>query len=262
VVFQYTLTSKKIADVWFAHQLTRRLAAVRQPGIMQGVSPDGKAQVVIEYENLTPITIATLVISMHHTPSLSRHDLRCQLIESVMKPVIPDRLLSHQGMDRECDRLDRTVMFVHPTGIFLVGGRKADAGLTGRKVSVDTYGGMGHHGGGALSGKDPSQVERSAASTARDIAKSVVAAKLTDVCGVQMASVIGHAPPVCVRVEIVNPGVSNDQISQAIQVVCDRRPAAISERLNRLQPIYRATAASGHFGRPEFPWEASDRVVA
>jgi S-adenosylmethionine synthetase len=164
-------------------------------------------------------------------------------------------------MDRERDRLDSTVMFVNPTGAFLVGGPKADAGLTGRKIIVDTYGGMGRHGGGAFSGKDPSKVDRSAASMARDIAKTVVAAKLADVYEVQMAYVIGHAHPVCVRVETVNPRVSNDKISQAIQDVFDRRPAAIIERLNLLRPIYRATAAYGHVGRPEFPWEASDRVV-
>jgi len=261
VFFQHTLTSKKIADVWFAHQLTRRLAAVRQQGIMQGLYPDGKAQVAIEYENNTPIAIANLVISTHHAPSLSRRDLRYQLIEYVMKPVIPDRLLSHQVMDRERDRLDSTVIFVHPTGAFLVGGPKADAERTGRKMIVDTYGGMGRHGGGAFSGKDPSKVDRSAASMARDIAKSVVAAELADVCDVQMAYVIGHAPPVCVRVETVNPRVSNDKISQAIQDVFDRRPAAIIERLNLLPPIYRAPAAYGHFGRPASPCEASDRVV-
>jgi hypothetical protein len=162
-------------------------------------------------------------------------------------------------MGRERDRLDSSVIFVNPTGAFLVGGPKADAGLTGRKIIVDTYGGMGRHGGGACSGKDPSQVDRSAASMARYIAKSVVAAELADVCEVQMAS--GHAHPVCVRVETVNPRVSNDKISQAIQDVFDRRPAVIIERLNLLRPIYRATAAYGHFGRPEFPWEASDRVV-
>ena len=172
-----------------------------------------------------------------------------------------DRILSHQVMDRERDRLDSTVIFVNPTGAFLVGGPKADAGRTGRKIIVDTYGGMGRHGGGAFSGKDPSKVDRSAAYMARYIAKSVVAAELADGCEVQIASVIGHAHPVCVRVETVNPRVSNDKISQAIEHVFAMRPAAIIERLNLLRPIYRATAASGHFGRPEFPWEASDRVV-
>jgi S-adenosylmethionine synthetase len=208
-----------------------------------------------------PVAIANLVISTHHAPSLSLRDLRSQLIEHVMKPVIPDRLLSHRVLDQERDRLDSTIVFVNPTGAFLVGGPKADAGLTGRKIIVDTYGGMGRHGGGAFSGKDPSKVDRSGAYMARYIAKSVVAAELADVCEVQIAYVIGHANPVCVRVETVNPTIANDKISQAIQDVFDMRPAAIIERLNMLRPIYRDTAAYGHFGRPEFPWEASDRVA-
>src|SRR2546428_4682320 len=270
MMFGYATKEARLNDVdtelmptpiYFAHRLTRRLAEVRKQGIIQGLYPDGKAQVAIEYESNTPIAIANLVISTHHAPSLSLRDLRDQLIEHVMKPVIPDRLLSHQVMDQERDRLDSTVIFVNPTGAFLVGGPKADAGLTGRKIIVDTYGGMGRHGGGAFSGKDPSKVDRSGAYMARYIAKSVVAAELADICEVQIAYVIGHANPVCVRVETVNPSVSNDRISQAIQDVFDMRPAAIIERLNLLRPIYRATAAYGHFGHPEFPWEASDRVV-
>ena len=247
--------------IYFAHRLTRRLAEVRKQGIIQGLYPDGKAQVAIEYENNMPVAIANLVISTHHAPSLSLRELRYQLIEHVMKPVIPDQLLSHRVMDQERDRLDSTLIFVNPTGAFLVGGPKADAGLTGRKIIVDTYGGMGRHGGGAFSGKDPSKVDRSAAYMARYIAKSVVAAELADVCEVQIAYVIGHANPVCVRVETVNPTIANDKISQAIQDVFDMRPAAIIERLNMLRPIYRDTAAYGHFGRPEFPWEASNRVA-
>jgi S-adenosylmethionine synthetase len=223
--------------------------------------PDGKAQVAIEYENNMPVAIANLVISTHHAPSLSLRELRHQLIEHVMKPVIPDRLLSHRVLDQERDRLDSTIIFVNPTGAFLVGGPKADAGLTGRKIIVDTYGGMGRHGGGAFSGKDPSKVDRSAAYMARYIAKSVVAAELADVCEVQIAYVIGHANPVSVRVETVNPTIANEKISQAIQDVFDMRPAAIIERLNMLRPIYRDTAAYGHFGRPEFPWEASNQVA-
>ena len=270
MMFGYATKEARLNDVdtelmptpiYFAHRLTRRLAEVRKQGIIQGLYPDGKAQVAIEYENNTPIAIANLVISTHHAPSLSLRDLRYQLIEHVMKPVIPDRLLSHQMMDQERDRLDSTVIFVNPTGAFLVGGPKADAGLTGRKIIVDTYGGMGRHGGGAFSGKDPSKVDRSAAYMARYIAKSVVAAELADVCEVQIAYVIGHAKPVCVRVETVNPTISNEKISQAIQDVFDMRPAAIIEHLHMLQPIYRATAAYGHFGRPEFPWEASNRVA-
>lgn len=270
MMFGYATKEARLNDVdtelmptpiYFAHRLTRRLAEVRKQGIIQGLYPDGKAQVAIEYENNMPVAIANLVISTHHAPSLSLRELRSQLIEHVMKPVIPDRLLSHRVMDQELDRLDSTIIFVNPTGAFLVGGPKADAGLTGRKIIVDTYGGMGRHGGGAFSGKDPSKVDRSAAYMARYIAKSVVAAELADVCEVQIAYVIGHANPVCVRVETVNPTIDNDKISQAIQDVFDMRPAAIIERLNMLRPIYRDTAAYGHFGRPEFPWEASNRVA-
>jgi S-adenosylmethionine synthetase len=270
MMFGYATKEARLNDVdtelmptpiYFAHRLTRRLAEVRKQGIIQGLYPDGKAQVAIEYENNMPIAIANLVISTHHAPSLSLRELRHQLIEHVMKPVIPDRLLSHRIMDQERDRLDSTLIFVNPTGAFLVGGPKADAGLTGRKIIVDTYGGMGRHGGGAFSGKDPSKVDRSGAYMARYIAKSVVAAELADVCEVQIAYVIGHANPVCVRVETVNPTIDNAKISQAIQDVFDMRPAAIIERLNMLRPIYRDTAAYGHFGRPEFPWEASNRVA-
>ena len=270
MMFGYATKEARLNDVdtelmptpiYFAHRLTRRLAEVRKQGIIQGLYPDGKAQVAIEYENNMPVAIANLVISTHHAPSLSLRELRHQLIEHVMKPVIPDRLLSHSVMDQERDRLDSTLIFVNPTGAFLVGGPKADAGLTGRKIIVDTYGGMGRHGGGAFSGKDPSKVDRSGAYMARYIAKSVVAAELADVCEVQIAYVIGHAQPVCVRVETVNPTIANDKISQAIQDVFDMRPAAIIERLNLLRPIYRDTAAYGHFGRPEFPWEASNRVA-
>jgi S-adenosylmethionine synthetase len=270
MMFGYATKEARLNDVdtelmptpiYFAHRLTRRLAEVRKQGIIQGLYPDGKAQVAIEYENNVPVAIANLVISTHHAPSLSLRELRHQLIEHVMKPVIPDRLLPHRVMDQERDRLDSTLIFVNPTGAFLVGGPKADAGLTGRKIIVDTYGGMGRHGGGAFSGKDPSKVDRSGAYMARYIAKSVVAAELADVCEVQIAYVIGHAQPVCVRVETVNPTIANDKISQAIQDVFDMRPAAIIERLNLLRPIYRDTAAYGHFGRPEFPWEASNRVA-
>jgi len=270
MMFGYATKEARLNDVdtelmptpiYFAHRLTRRLAEVRKQGIIQGLYPDGKAQVAVEYENNMPVAIANLVISTHHAPSLSLRELRYQLIEHVMKPVIPDQLLSHRVMDQERDRLDSTIIFVNPTGAFLVGGPKADAGLTGRKIIVDTYGGMGRHGGGAFSGKDPSKVDRSGAYMARYIAKSVVAAELADVCEVQIAYVIGHANPVCVRVETVNPTIANDKISQAIQDVFDMRPAAIIERLNMLRPIYRDTAAYGHFGRPDFPWEASDRVA-
>jgi S-adenosylmethionine synthetase len=201
------------------------------------------------------------VISTHHAESLSLRDLRYQLIEHVIKPVIPDRLLPYKVLENEQGKVDSTLIFINPTGVFLQGGPKADAGLTGRKIIVDTYGGMGRHGGGAFSGKDPSKVDRSAAYMARYIAKNVVAAELADVCEVQIAYVIGHANPVSVRVETINPTVSEEKIGQAIRDVFDMRPEFIIKRLNLLQPIYKATAAYGHFGRPEFPWEASEQVA-
>jgi S-adenosylmethionine synthetase len=247
--------------IYFAHRLTRRLAEVRKHGIVSGLYPDGKAQVAVEYENNLPVGIANLVISTHHAPSLSLRELRYQLIEHVIKPVIPDRLLPRTVLERERDKLDSTIVFINPTGAFLHGGPKADAGLTGRKIIVDTYGGMGRHGGGAFSGKDPSKVDRSGAYMARYIAKNVVAAELADVCEVQIAYVIGHARPVSVRVETINPQVSEEKISQAIQDVFDMRPEFVINRLSLLRPIYGPTAAYGHFGRPEFPWESSERVT-
>ena len=247
--------------IYLAHQLTRRLAEVRKKGIVQGIYPDGKGQVAVAYENKVPVAITNLVISTHHAESLSLAELRHQLIEHVVKAVIPDRLLSHQVIDRERDNANSTIVFINPTGVFSEGGPKADVGLTGRKIIVDTYGGMGRHGGGAFSGKDPSKVDRSAAYMARYVAQNVVAAELADVCEVQIAYVIGHADPVSVRVETVNPVVSEEKISEAIRQVFDMRPAAIAECLNLLQPIYANTAAYGHFGRPEFPWEQSDRVA-
>ncbi len=269
MMFGYATKEARLNDVeaqlmptpiFMSHQLTRRLAEVRKQGIVKGLLPDGKAQVAVEYENNIPVAITNLVISTHHTEDMTLMDLRHQLIEHVIKPVIPDRLLSHATIDSERDRTESTVIFINPTGLFLMGGPKADAGLTGRKIIVDTYGGMGRHGGGAFSGKDPSKVDRSAAYMARYIAQNVVAAELADVCEVQIAYVIGHADPVSVRVDTINPSVPEDKISEAIQAVFDMRPAAISEQLNLLRPIYADTAAYGHFGRPEFPWEQASRV--
>ncbi len=269
MMFGYATKEARLNDVdtefmptpiYFAHRLTRRLAEVRKQGIMSGLYPDGKAQVAVEYDANVPVAIANLVISTHHAESLGLKELRHHLIDHVIKPVIPDRLLSHRVLDAEKDKLDSTLVFINPTGAFLVGGPKADAGLTGRKIIVDTYGGMGRHGGGAFSGKDPSKVDRSAAYMARYIAKHVVAAELADICEVQIAYVIGHANPVSVRVETVNPAVPEENISQAIRDVFDMRPEFIGKQLNLLQPIYAATAAYGHFGRPEFPWEAAARI--
>jgi S-adenosylmethionine synthetase len=247
--------------IYLAHRLTRRLAEVRKKGIVPGIYPDGKGQVAVEYEDNVPVAITNLVISTHHAESLSLADLRHALIEHVVKPVIPDRLLSHRVIDQQRDKANSTIVFINPTGVFSEGGPKADVGLTGRKIIVDTYGGMGRHGGGAFSGKDPSKVDRSAAYMARYVAQNVVAAELADVCEVQIAYVIGHADPVSVRVETVNPVVSEAKIIEAIRQVFDMRPAANAERLNLLQPINANTAAYGPFGRPDFPWEQPDRVA-
>src|ERR687885_1131973 len=272
MMFGYATKEARLNDVdtelmptpiYFAHQLTRRLAEVRKQGIIPGLYPDGKAQVAIEYENNTPIAIANLVISTHHAPTLSLRDLRHLLIEHVVKPVIPDRLLSHQVMDRERDRLDSTVIFINPTGAFLVGGPKADAGLTGRKIIVDTYGGMGRHGGGAFSGKDPSKVDRSGAYAMRWVAKNVVAAGLARKAEVQLAYAIGVAEPVSIMVETFGTGtIPVDGIQKAVLEVFDLRPAAIIRDLDLKRPIYARTAAYGHFGRdlPDFTWERTDRA--
>src|SRR5574341_1271353 len=278
MMFGYATKEARLNDVdtelmptpiYFAHRLTRRLAEVRKQGIIQGLYPDGKAQVAVEYENNTPVAIANLVISTHHAPSLSLRDLRYLLIEHVIKPVIPDRLLSHQVMDRERDRLDSTVIFINPTGAFLVGGPKADAGLTGRKIIVDTYGGMGRHGGGAFSGKDPSKVDRSGAYAARWVAKNIVAAKLARRCEVQIAYAIGVAEPVSLGVNTFGTGVVADTaIAAAVREVFRLTPKAIIESLALRHPIYRETAAYGHFGRTPrcetenvyFSWERTDQI--
>src|SRR5713101_7541187 len=275
MMFGYATKEARLNDVdtelmptpiYFAHQLTRRLAGVRKQGIIQGLYPDGKAQVAIEYEHNMPVAIANLVISTHHAPSLSLRELRHQLIEHVMKPVIPDRLLSHQVMDQERDRLDSTIIFVNPTGAFLVGGPKADAGLTGRKIIVDTYGGMGRHGGGAFSGKDPSKVDRSAAYMGRWIAKNVVASGLADRCEVQFAYAIGHPEPVSVSVDTFCTGkVDDEKLERAVCEVFNFKPAEIIKQLNLLRPIYRKTTNYGHFGRIDdldaITWERTNKAA-
>src|SRR5919108_1501708 len=269
MMFGYATKEARLNDVdtelmptpiYFAHRLTRRLAEVRKQGIIQGLYPDGKAQVAIEYENNMPVAIANLVISTHHAPSLSLRDLRSLLIEHVIKPVIPDRLLSHQVMDQERDRLDSTVIFVNPTGAFLVGGPKADAGLTGRKIIVDTYGGMGRHGGGAFSGKDPSKVDRSGAYFCRYVARNLIQAGLSHRAEIQVAYAIGVAQPVSVKVDTF--GTGDERVAAAFVRDFDFRPAAIIERLQLLRPIYRSTTNYGHFGKSYLPWESANGLGA
>jgi S-adenosylmethionine synthetase len=237
-----------------AHKLTKRLTDVRKNGELKYLRPDGKSQVTIEYDGDKPTRVDTVVVSTQHDPEVTLETIRTDVTEKVIKAVIPPELLD-----------DKTRIYVNPTGRFVIGGPKGDAGLTGRKIIADTYGGMARHGGGAFSGKDPTKVDRSAAYAARWAAKTVVAAGLADRCEVQVAYAIGVARPVSVRVETFGTGtIPDEQISKAVVATFDLRPAAIIHDLNLRRPIYKQTAAYGHFGRPELdlPWERLDRVDA
>lgn len=243
--------------IFLAHRLSERLTEVRKNGNMDYLRPDGKTQVTIEYdENDKPIRLDTVVVSSQHAQNV---DLRNALEPDIKKHVVEPVLAKYAtGIDTSNYRL-----LVNPTGKFEIGGPMGDAGLTGRKIIVDTYGGMARHGGGAFSGKDPSKVDRSAAYAMRWVAKNVVAAKIADRCEVQVAYAIGKAKPVGVFVETFGTGVVDDaKIGEAIQKVFDLRPAAIIRDLDLKRPIYRKTAAYGHFGREskEFTWEQTDRV--
>ena len=240
-----------------AHQLAERLTAVRKDGTMEYLRPDGKTQVTIEYdESDRPVRIDTVVVSSQHAEGV---DLEAQLAPEIRRHVV-DPVLAGLNLDSDNYRL-----LVNPTGRFEVGGPMGDAGLTGRKIIVDTYGGMARHGGGAFSGKDPSKVDRSATYAMRWVAKNVVAAGLADRCEVQVAYAIGKAHPVGVFVQTFGTGVLPDErIQEAVLEVFDLRPAAIIRDLDLLRPIYRPTAAYGHFGRelPDFTWERTDRADA
>ncbi|KIH76582.1 methionine adenosyltransferase [Geoalkalibacter ferrihydriticus] len=236
----------------FAHRLTKRLAEVRKSGLLTFLRPDGKSQVSIQYINDKPIRVDAVVVSSQHAPEVTYETLREGIIEEVVKKVIPAELLD-----------EKTKYFINPTGRFVIGGPMGDCGLTGRKIIVDTYGGQGSHGGGAFSGKDPSKVDRSASYMARYIAKNLVAAGLADKCEVQLAYAIGVAEPVSVMVNAFGTGkIPSNDIARVVQEEFDMRPRAIIESLDLLRPIYRKTAAYGHFGRnePEFTWERTDRV--
>ena len=238
--------------IHLAHNLTRRLAQVRKDGTLAWLRPDGKAQVTIEYSHGKPKRVDTVLISTQHAPEISQEDIRAQIIEHVIKPVIPASMLNGD-----------LKTYVNPTGRFVIGGPMGDAGLTGRKIIVDTYGGMGRHGGGAFSGKDPTKVDRSAAYAARWAAKNVVAAGLADRCEIQVAYAIGVAHPLSINVETFGTGELPDkQIAQLITQNFDLRPGAIIRDLNLRRPIYRATAAYGHFGRTDIdaPWEGMEKV--
>jgi S-adenosylmethionine synthetase len=241
--------------IWLAHRLAERLAAVRRAGIVSGLRPDGKTQVTIEYDGDRPVRLDTVVVSTQHDQEVTQERLAQQIADDVVAPVLASVSIDTAGY----------TLFVNPTGKFVVGGPQGDAGLTGRKIIVDSYGGMARHGGGAFSGKDPSKVDRSAAYAMRWVAKNVVAAGLATRCEVQVAYAIGRAHPVGLYIETFGTEtVPVDRIVAAIGTVFDLRPAAIIADLDLLRPIYSATASYGHFGRelPEFTWERTDRVAA
>ncbi|PRP96313.1 methionine adenosyltransferase [Enhygromyxa salina] len=237
--------------IYLAHKLTERLSQVRKQDASSFLRPDGKSQVSVVYDGDKPVAIDTVVISTQHSESVSHERLTEFVIEEVVKPVLPAELLI------------KPTYHINPTGRFVIGGPMGDAGLTGRKIIVDTYGGMGRHGGGAFSGKDPSKVDRSAAYYARFIAKNLVAAKLCERCEVQLAYAIGVAEPVSIRVESFGTGkVSDEKLAQIVRANFDARPAKLIAELDLLKPIFKQTAAYGHFGREGFSWEGTGKVEA
>ncbi len=239
------------APIMYAHQLMRQMTKVRKGrNQIDFLRPDAKSQVTMAYENGRPTRVETIVVSTQHSPDVKNKDLDEAVRELVIKKAVPAKLIDK-----------KTKIFINPTGRFVIGGPCGDAGLTGRKIIVDTYGGAGRHGGGAFSGKDPSKVDRSAAYYARYVAKNIVAAKLATKAEVQVAYAIGVAQPVGVYVNTFGTSVLDEaKLSSYIVKNFDMRPSALIETLDLLRPIYRATAAYGHFGRPEFPWEATDRA--
>jgi S-adenosylmethionine synthetase len=238
--------------ITLAHKLCRRLAEVRKNGELAYLRPDGKSQVTVQYEEGRPVRVDTVVVSAQHRPDVAMEKIRQDIREKVIEAVIPPQLLD-----------DQTRIYINPTGRFVVGGPQGDAGLTGRKIIVDTYGGYARHGGGAFSGKDPTKVDRSASYAARYVAKNVVAAGLASKCEVQLAYAIGIARPLAIYVDTFGTGVIPDsEIARLIQDHFDLRPAAIIRDLDLRRPIYRALAAYGHFGRTDLdiPWERTDKA--
>ncbi|KKQ27320.1 MAG: Methionine adenosyltransferase [Candidatus Magasanikbacteria bacterium GW2011_GWC2_37_14] len=235
--------------ILLSHKLAKRLAEVRKSGEINYLRPDGKTQVAVEYENGKPVKLKNVVVAAQHHETVSLEDLRKDIIEKVIKPVCAEYLNAE------------TEFFINMTGKFVIGGPQGDTGLTGRKIIVDTYGGMGRHGGGCFSGKDPSKVDRSGAYMARYVAKNIVAAGLADRVEVQVAYVIGRAEPTSIHVDTFGTGkVDEEKLVEAVKKVFDFRPGKIIEHLDLLKPVYLNSAAYGHFGRPEFSWEKVDKV--
>ncbi len=242
------------APIVYAHRLVKRQAEVRKSGELAWLRPDAKSQVTFRYEDQRPVSVDAVVLSTQHDPDISQNDLREAVMETIIRPVLPEKWLSSD-----------TKYHINPTGRFVIGGPVGDCGLTGRKIIVDTYGGMARHGGGAFSGKDPSKVDRSAAYAARYVAKNIVAARLADRCEIQVSYAIGVAEPTSVMVQTFGTNkVSEDRIARLVQEHFDLRPYGILQMLDLLRPIYRQTATYGHFGRTEadFTWENTTKAEA
>lgn len=255
LMFGYASNETEIlmpAPITYAHALVKRQSEVRKNGTLPWLRPDAKSQVTFTYENNKIVGIDAIVLSTQHSPDIAQADLIEGVMETIIKPVLPAQWLSKD-----------TKYFINPTGRFVIGGPMGDCGLTGRKIIVDTYGGMARHGGGAFSGKDPSKVDRSAAYAARYVAKNIVAAGLADRCELQVSYAIGVAEPTSISIETFGTGkVSEDVLIKLVRQHFDLRPYGLTEMLNLARPIYQATAAYGHFGRNEFPWEATDKAEA
>lgn len=239
---------------YLANKLALQLTKVRKEGVLPYLRPDGKTQVTVEYDDGKPVRVDTIVISSQHAPEVSNEQIRKDIIEKVIAPIVPSEMLDAE-----------TKYYINPTGRFVIGGPQGDAGLTGRKIIVDTYGGMARHGGGAFSGKDPSKVDRSAAYAARHVAKNIVAAGLADKCEIQLAYAIGVAHPVSVLVETFGTGkISEDKIAELVRKNFSLSPTGIIRELDLLRPIYKQTAAYGHFGRTDvdLPWEHTEKAAA
>lgn len=239
---------------YLANKLALQLTKVRKEGVLPYLRPDGKTQVTVEYDDGKPVRVDTIVISSQHAPEVSNEQIRKDIIEKVIAPIVPAEMLDAE-----------TKYYINPTGRFVIGGPQGDAGLTGRKIIVDTYGGMARHGGGAFSGKDPSKVDRSAAYAARHVAKNIVAAGLADKCEIQLAYAIGVAHPVSVLVETFGTGkINEDKIAELVRKNFSLSPTGIIRELDLLRPIYKQTAAYGHFGRTDvdLPWEHTEKAAA